>query len=181
MTEKIHREIEGLLRSYNLFYDRRKNQYKNEGKPIARMIQPLALAQTIISIILQRPDDARARPTTTLINQYDAVFNTDHPLPFFVQCSLLYKKVEGFLSSKDIAITRNDRSNLRWYLVMDYARRLTGKPSPSVGDIEKIAIPLDDELLKSAHKTVDCFYRSLGANDEVAKGSEFVAQLKGAV
>ena len=32
-TDKIHRDIEEYLRPRGLFYDRRKNYYRNEGKP----------------------------------------------------------------------------------------------------------------------------------------------------
>lgn len=37
-TEKIHRDIEEYLRPHGLYYDRRKNFYKNEGKPIERIV-----------------------------------------------------------------------------------------------------------------------------------------------
>ena len=37
-TEKIHRDIEEYLRTFGLFYDRRKNYYKNDGKPIEKII-----------------------------------------------------------------------------------------------------------------------------------------------
>ena len=32
-TQRIHRDIEEYLQQKGLFYDRRKNHYKNEGKP----------------------------------------------------------------------------------------------------------------------------------------------------
>ena len=37
-TEKIHRDIEEYLNPYQIYYDRRKNFYKNEGKPIDKII-----------------------------------------------------------------------------------------------------------------------------------------------
>jgi hypothetical protein len=37
-TDKIHRDIEEHLRPYSLFYDRRKNLHKNEGRPIDQIV-----------------------------------------------------------------------------------------------------------------------------------------------
>ena len=37
-TDKIHRDIEEYLRPRGLFYDRRKNYYRNEGKPRNKIV-----------------------------------------------------------------------------------------------------------------------------------------------
>jgi len=62
MTDQIHRDIEQVFKSEGLFYDRRKGFYKDQGQPIKTIVSVNSVAQGIISIILQRPDDARARP-----------------------------------------------------------------------------------------------------------------------
>jgi hypothetical protein len=62
MTDQIHRDIEQVFKSEGLFYDRRKGFYKDQGQPIKTIVSVNAVAQGIISIMLQRPDDARARP-----------------------------------------------------------------------------------------------------------------------
>jgi len=46
-TDKIQRDIEQYLRSFGLYYDRRKNSYKNEGKPIDKIISIPAMAQAL--------------------------------------------------------------------------------------------------------------------------------------
>jgi AIPR protein len=51
-TDKIHRDIEEYLRPRGLYYDRRKNYYKNEGKPLDRIIGIPQLAQATMSIVL---------------------------------------------------------------------------------------------------------------------------------
>ena len=70
-TERIHRDIEEYLRPYGLYYDRRKNFYKNEGKPIERIVSISHLAQSVMSIALQKPNDARARPPSLLKRDAD--------------------------------------------------------------------------------------------------------------
>ena len=62
MTDQIHRDIEELFKKYDLFYDRRKGFYRDQGKAVRKIISANSVAQAVISILLQRPDDARARP-----------------------------------------------------------------------------------------------------------------------
>ena len=178
MTEKIHRDIEILLRSYNLFYDRRKNYYKNESRPIAKIVQPLNLAQAIMSVVLQKPDDARARPAMILTNEYAKVFSTNYPLDLFATCAVLMKKIERFLLSRELGITRNDRTNLRWYLAMEYTRSLTHSDTPKYVDLSKMTLPVEDKLIRATYKKVYDTYHTLGGTDKVAKGPDLTLKLK---
>ena len=65
-TDKIQRDIEQTLKSHSLFYDRRKNFYKNEGKPADKIISIPLMAQIVMSLILSRPDTERARPSSLI-------------------------------------------------------------------------------------------------------------------
>jgi hypothetical protein len=38
MTDQIHRDIEELFKGSGLFYDRRKGFYKDQGKPIKKIV-----------------------------------------------------------------------------------------------------------------------------------------------
>ncbi len=178
MTEQIHRNIEALLRNFNLFYDRRKNFYKNEGRPIARIVQPLTLAQTIISIVLQQPDDARGRPNSVLEKSYEKIFSAQYPLQLFSICALLIRKVNSFLLSPEWGITRTERGDLRWYLAMQYSRSLTRMDVPTHNELVKITLPNDDRLLRLSYDRVNKTYRSLGGTHEVAKGTELLKEVK---
>ena len=46
-TDKIHRDIEDYFHANGLYYDRRKNHYKNLGKPIAKIVSISSLYTTI--------------------------------------------------------------------------------------------------------------------------------------
>lgn len=63
-TDPIHRQIELYLKTKGLYYDRRKNYYKNQGKKSNDIVSVPFLAQCLMSILLQKPDHARARPST---------------------------------------------------------------------------------------------------------------------
>jgi hypothetical protein len=65
-TDRIHRQIEEYLRPRGLFYDRRKNFYKNEGKPRDKIIGIPHMSQAVMAILLQRPDTARSRPSSLI-------------------------------------------------------------------------------------------------------------------
>jgi hypothetical protein len=178
MTEQIHRNIESLLRNYNLFYDRRKNYYKNDGRPISRIIQPLNLAQTIISTLLQRPNDARARPTSVLDKSYGEIFNVKYPLSMFGVCAVFMRKINSFLLLPDLKITKTDRTNLRWYLAMQYSRVLIQKDSPGPGDLANMKLPDDDHLLRTSYERVKKAYQDLGPTDLTAKGPDLLKAVK---
>jgi hypothetical protein len=178
MTEPIHRNIETVLRLHNLYYDRRKNYYKNDGKPITRIVQPLTLAQTITAIVLQRPDDARGRPNTVLEKSYQEIFNPQYPLQLFSVCALLIRKVNSFLLSPELGITRTERGDLRWYLAMQYSRLMTKMDVPTPSELVKMILPNDDELLSLSYNVTYQAYRSLGGTHEIAKGTELLKKVK---
>jgi hypothetical protein len=52
-TEQIHRELEDYFLTIGYYYDRRKNFYKREGKPVDRIISIDRLAQAVLSVLLK--------------------------------------------------------------------------------------------------------------------------------
>ena len=62
MNDQIHRNIEEMFKKVDLYYDRRKGFYRDQAKPISKIISVNDVVQAVVSIMLQRPDDARARP-----------------------------------------------------------------------------------------------------------------------
>ncbi|MFZ0135965.1 MAG: AIPR family protein [Candidatus Sulfotelmatobacter sp.] len=61
-TDDIHWQIETLFERYGLFYDRRKGHARDEGQPIAKIVSMIEVLQAMLCVVVQRPDDARARP-----------------------------------------------------------------------------------------------------------------------
>jgi hypothetical protein len=101
-TDPIHRDIEDFLKAKGFYYERRKNYYKNEGRPRDEIISIPYLAQATMAILLGRADDARARPSTLIKSDqdYQTVFNPQYPMPAYFACVTLMKRVEPFLRSK---------------------------------------------------------------------------------
>ena len=69
--DNIHRNIEDHMKIANLYYERRKNQYKNMGKSRSSIITLSEMAQALMAAILFRGADARGRPTSLLKSDTD--------------------------------------------------------------------------------------------------------------
>ncbi|MBR3770119.1 MAG: AIPR family protein, partial [Lachnospiraceae bacterium] len=67
-SDAIHWQIEMFFKQKGLYYDRRKNHYKNLGKKSAEIISVSYLAQCLIAVLLSKPNYSRARPSTLLTN-----------------------------------------------------------------------------------------------------------------
>lgn len=183
MTDQIHRDIEILFRKIELFYDRRKGYYRDQGKPIRKIISVNAVAQAAISILLQRPDDARARPGDYFKddNRYKSIFGNDKiPLPAYLTCVQVVERVEQFLV--DHSVERGDVKNLRFYVAAYLVRELTGIMSPpaekllSIGDASNI----DEKIINDCYKKVQRTYKILAKKtdkDTVARGPELLKRL----
>ncbi len=76
------------------------------------------------------------------------------------------------------ALDRKDQTNIRFYAAMYAACVVTGKDSPAVADISVInAGVVTEQVLSEAVQRVRAAYTSLGASDQVAKGTDLL-QLK---
>ncbi len=114
-TEKIHRQIEAHFLSKGWYYDRRKNFYKNAGKPADRIISISALGQAVMAIGLGRPNDARARPSTLLNNpsDYKVIFTERVALETYLWIASTQKIIDSRLLQDSDAFLR---SNLRFHV-----------------------------------------------------------------
>jgi AIPR protein len=180
-TERIHRDIEEYLRPHGLYYDRRKNFYKNEGKPIDKIVSIPHLAQAVMSITLQRPNDARARPSSLLKRDadYETVFNRSYPISMYLVCAILMKLIDKEVRDEKHSIDRKDQANVRFYAAMHLAFLATGKAVPAPDDIASIPMSsITEARLGEAVNFVYWVYQKLGASDQVAKGVEFLDYLK---
>ena len=179
-TDKIHRDIEEHLRPYGLFYDRRKNLHKNDGRPLDQIISIPLMAQAVMSILLQRPDDARARPSSLLKKDEDylSVFSTSIPIGVYRMCALIVRKIDAYLRT-DQTLDARERNNVIFYVAMRVAAIAAGKRSLSELDIAEIELPkLDEDNIKKSLSVVKSLYDELGGGDQVAKGSKLVELLK---
>jgi hypothetical protein len=76
-TDKIQRDIEQILERYDFYYERRKNYYRNIGRPVVRFVTPLFVAAGYVAIVLKDLATAAGLKSRFMRNQskYTRVFS----------------------------------------------------------------------------------------------------------
>ncbi|HBF38231.1 MAG TPA: hypothetical protein DDW50_13025 [Firmicutes bacterium] len=177
-NDQIHRDIEDFLKSRDWYYERRKNHYKNEQKPLEKIISISYMAQAVMAILLGRPNDARARPSTLLKKQedYQKVFNDKYPLNLYLVSAIILKSCENYLREKELLA--KDIINLKYHLAFYVIRLYTKTASLSPEQVTSVQLDrLDNILLEKSLKEIQFIYHELGGNDQVSKSHEFVEVL----
>jgi hypothetical protein len=116
-TEDIHRQLETYFQSKGWYYDRRKNYYKNNGKPADRIVSIPGLGQSVMAVGLGRPDDARARPTTILNNaaDYGAIFSRKIPLQTYLWIAQVQRRIDDLMLDPGSYVGAHQRTNFRFH------------------------------------------------------------------
>lgn len=179
-TDKIHRDIEEYFAPFGLYYDRRKNFQKNQGRPNDQIVSISSLAQAVMTILLQRPDSARARPSTLIKKEedYDQIFSTNYPIEIYLVSAALLKKVQTALKS-DPSLAPKVKTNILFYMVMDLACEITGKDTLTPKDIAGIDInKISDEMIIASMEGITALFGKHGGDDGAAKGIDMLIELK---
>ncbi len=179
VTDPIHRKIETYCKGKGLYYDRRKNQYKNEGRSAAEVVSVLFLGQCMVSILLQLPDYARARPSQILSDdeKYNKLYNDKVPLEVFYKCARIGKLVNAHLWQRD-DVSAAERRNILFHTIYATAACLTKTTAPSVADIDNLLeSSVTDDLIKSTSSAILDMFREEGGRDQVSKGPEFTKKI----
>lgn len=99
-TDKIQRDIEEILERAGWFYERRKNYYRNIGKPAVRFVTPMYVAAGYVALILKHPAQAATLKARFMRDpvSYAAVFSEEAPLTIWPMIADVLKRVEDGLS-----------------------------------------------------------------------------------
>ena len=173
-TEKVQRDIEEALLAAGLFYDRRKNYYKNLGKPAAKIISIPLLAQATMSLILARPDNARARPSSLLKDDdtYASVFSNNIPVKAYVNATKLLQLVDAALRASP-NMARRERTNIRFFVLYWLGAEQARRPNLTAAHLANLDVDkVTAEDVKCATETVSALYHKAGASDQAAKGTQ---------
>ncbi len=99
-TDKVQRDIEDILERNNWYYERRRNYYRNIGKPPARFVTPLYLASAVVALVFKNPEKATQLKSKFMRTQsgYDAVFSQRIPIEVWPALVYIYKHVDAGLA-----------------------------------------------------------------------------------
>ena len=179
VTDTIHLQIEMFFKSRGLYYDRRKNYYKNQKKKTADIVGVSFLAQCMISLFLRKPDFARARPSTLLTDDetYQFLYERNQDLEVFYKTALLGKRIQEYLK-RIVELSAAERSDILFYLLYGIVASVLGKNRITFTDIKKMEIEeITDVLIGKAMDPIYKRYKELGGNGRVAKSSGFVDEI----
>lgn len=180
-TEPFQRKIEDYLLQLGIYYDRRKDYWRNKGKPADKIISIERLAQAVIAIGLERPHDARGRPTTIMKNeaQYQALFSESTDLKIYEVCAGLYFAVDAFFRKERANIASEYRNNLRYHIMMQLAWKLNGSRPVHPAALRSLKVAnLTDADIKAVLDHTVKFFKKEDAQDKVAKGEAFTKKLR---
>ena len=176
VTDPIHLQIEMYFKSRGLFYDRRKNYYKNQGHKPAEIVGVSFLAQCLITIFLKKPDYARARPSTLLNDEktYNELYEKNNDLEVFYRVALLGKKIQrNVRSGSDYSSA--EKSDILYYVLYAVIADVLGKKNITPADIKNLDIDsITDTLIEDIRNRVYEIYKQHGGNGRVAKSAKFI-------
>ena len=179
-TDQVHRQIEDYLKPRGLYYDRRKNFYKNEGKKPKEIISLQFLSQCLMATLLRKPDFARARPSTLLEKDesYEKLFHVNNSLPTYYLVAFWGRAIESRLKliKKYEASEVND---IKFYVLYFVSCGATSNLYPDSQKFADVNVQdLTDGSIDDAAQVCFDIYKELGGTDKVAKGSEMLEKVK---
>lgn len=176
VTDPIHLQIEMYFKSRGLFYDRRKNYYKNQGRKPAEIVSVSFLAQCLITIFLKKPDYARARPSTLLNDEktYNELYEKNNDLEVFYRVAVLGKKIQKNVRSVS-DYSQAEKSDILYYVLYAVIADVLNKKNITPSDIKNLDMnSVTDTIIENIRNRVYEIYKQHGGNGRVAKSAEFI-------
>lgn len=186
-TDDIQKEIEMYFSQKGYFYDRRKNYYKNQGKPVAKIFGIPFLAQAIKAIVIQDPHSARATPTSLLKTDasYRSIFRQQDNYGAYLNCCLIVSKIHHAILNIDDKQKKNKLINFKLHISMIAVVLLLNKMDYSVDEISNIDVnKFDNTLINNAISKINDLivsYQNENPNSNIiniAKSADFVTYIK---
>ena len=130
-SDKVQRDIEEYLERFGWYYERRKNYYKNIGKPAARFVTPLYLAAAFRAIVLKLPQTASKQKARFMRKDesYKQVFSEAVPIASYRFAVEVFKATETVLQDIERQTHRSFRFVATWRGLVSFisVARVLGK------------------------------------------------------
>lgn len=163
------------FKSRGLYYDRRKNYYKNQNKKSSDIVGVSFLAQCLITLIIRKPDFARARPSTLLTDDktYKELYESSHDLESYYKAAKIGKVIQQNIKATS-EMSQAEKSDILFYLIYAVVVRILNKHIITFEDLKNFNLELlNDIVINECKSLVYSKYKELGGNGRVAKSSEF--------
>jgi hypothetical protein len=176
-TDKLQRDIEEILERHGWYYERRKNYYRNIGKPQSRFITPLYIAAGYIALVMKNPAFAARLKSRFMRTQegYESVFSSAAPLEVWVTITEILKKVEETLS--EIRLTgpkKSERFLASWRNLVAFlaVSKILGTFSFSIDTLNALDLSkLDGDVIKEIWQLVSKKRDEFAVNKDVQRNA----------
>ena len=176
VTDTIHLQIEMYFKNRGLYYDRRKNYYKNQKKKAIDIISVSFLAQCLISLVLRKPDFARARPSTLLTDEetYKYLYETNQDLEAYYKAAKVGRNIQNKLKNNG-KITNTEINDILFYVIYAVVANVLKKKEISFLDLKNLNLNniTETEIITISDKIYNK-YKELGGNSRIAKSQGFI-------
>ncbi|WP_108246878.1 AIPR family protein [Muricauda brasiliensis] len=153
-TDDIQRKLELYFEQKGYYYDRRKNFYKNQGKPISKIFAIQSTAQSIHAILNRKPSESRAKPTTLIktTDSYETIFRPNQNFQSYLNCCLVVRSVETKIKNSEF--TKSEKSLVRtftYHTARIAVSEMTGKSHPNQKELSELDLSnFTDELFNTS-------------------------------
>lgn len=186
-TENTQRKIEIFFQNEGYFYDRRKNYYKNQGKPASKIFSIQFTAQAIETLGFDGPHTARSKPTSLIKDDkaYNRIFDSNKQFKSYLNCCLLLKKTNDYWSLIEDANLKKATTNLKLHLARIATSIVLNKTEYNFEDLAKV--DLNTYTKESFTKSLDLLISSISSYIDaypsvnlinMAKSSPFTEHIK---
>lgn len=176
VTDTIHLQIEMYFKNRGLYYDRRKNYYKNQKKKAIDIISVSFLAQCLISLILRKPDFARARPSTLLTDEatYKQLYEDNLDLEVYYKAARIGRNVQNTLK-KSMNIKNTEVNDILFYVIYAVVANELKKKKITFVDLKEFDLnKLTENTIIQVANEIYSKYIDLGGNSSIAKSKTFI-------
>jgi hypothetical protein len=159
-TDKIQRDIEEVLKRNEIYYERRKNYYKNQGIPSDQIITPLYAASGFLSLVLKQPHRATTLKSRFMRSDtaYEKVFSVDTDLNIWPSIVRILKKTDAYLDNARTSSKGGERflKSNRQFLSFITVSKILGTFNFSTQDIINIDLSkFSDQVLAEVWSLID--------------------------
>ena len=122
-TDKIQRDIEDVLLRNELFYERRKNYYVNQGHSPEEIVTPLYIAAGYVGFVLKDLHNAPLLRSKFMRSPeaYDEVFSEKAPIEVWPQIATILKRTDSVLDELRPKAAGTDKFLKNWRYIVSYA------------------------------------------------------------
>jgi hypothetical protein len=150
--DKIQRDIEQFLFDHGWYYDRRKNYYKNQGKPAQRIISVPYLAAAVRAIALGEPARSQKQRSRSLRDDatYSQVFDPAWDLRVFLASLEVIRAIETTIHARRKVAVNDAPSAFVHYIGFVYACECLGKYAYDANEICALVgnVPPSDQIFR---------------------------------